>query len=311
MTSLAITSPSFSTNTFLMKEASSIEGITCIANTDQLRFNEDSLIDYLKSAEIAIIGTEPITDKVLDFCTNLKAICKYGVGMNNLDLKAISDRKLFLGASQGVNRRSVAELVMGFLIGHFRNLIPSVYKMSQGNWLKEGGRELSSAVIGIVGFGAIGQDLALLLKGFGCRVLCCDILDKSKEARLLAATQVSYKDLLTQSNGISFHVPLTPQTHGIFGTNEIALVQKDTFVVNTSRGEVVDFLDVCQGVASKKLGGFASDVFPQEPFTTPYPVGDRFYFTPHIGGNSKEAILAMGQAALSHVRQYLASRASL
>jgi D-3-phosphoglycerate dehydrogenase len=296
---IAVSSLSFSKNTALMAELTDA-GFDVTPNRSGKVMQGDELGAFLAGHDGAIVGTEIIDGKVLDLCPDLKLISKYGVGLDNLDEAELKRRGIPFACTPGVNKRSVAELVLGFMLGHCRNIYTSLEGMREGRWLKDGGRELSSMTVGIVGFGHTGSEVAKLLQPFGTKILYVDIVDKTKEAAVLGAQRLEYDSLLRTSDVISFHVPATPQTKRMFGPKEIEIVRPHGLIVNTSRGSVVEFDATCAAVIDGKLGGFAADVFPVEPDDFSRFRGQpRLYFTPHIGGNSQEAVLAMGRAAIA------------
>ncbi len=308
---VAISSPSFCSSKVLLQELAGLP-VTVVANSDGRRMNEAELIAFLSEAraEVAIIGLEPFTRRVVESCKSVKIVCKYGVGTDNLDHEAMRDAGVALGWTAGVNRRSVSELVLAFALGHCRNAVPSVKNMLDGKWLKAGGRQLSNATMGIVGFGHIGTDLAGLLRPFSSSVLACDVLDKAADAQRLGAEIATYAEILARSDVITFHVPSTPKTRNMFAAEHLKLVKPDVLLINTSRGDIVAFDTVCEAVRDGKLGGFAADVYPDEPYDASRWRGvEHLYFTPHIGGNAREAVLAMGRAAISHVQSYVKTRA--
>lgn len=301
---VVVTSPSFCAAEDLLRELRDLD-VDLKINRDQIRFDTPGLIQFLGNTQIAIIGTETVNAQVLDGCPNLKVICKYGVGTDNLDLAAMAVRGIALGWSGGVNRRSVTELALAFMLGHVRNVIPSIVKMRQGIWQKQGGREISHMTVGLVGLGHIGTDLAAILRALGARVLYTDIADRRLVAEALELEACTYEELIKASDIISFHVPSTPETRGMFGTKQLPLVRPHVLVVNTARGNIVDFDVVCKAVDQGRLGGFAADVFPEEPADLRSWTHPALYFTPHIGGNAQEAVLAMGRSAIAHLRAYL------
>ena len=304
---LAIASPSFCKNKLLIDEAQKLAKNLRL-NSSGERLAEGELIKFIldSGADALIIGTDPLTETVLRAAPKLKAIGKYGVGLDRVDLNAIESRNIFFGYEAGVNKRSVSELTLGYMLGHQRNIFKSLSRMQQATWSKHGGSHLSEKTIGIVGFGHIGSDLAELLQPFRCKLLVHDILDKRDEARRLNATQTSYHELLKHSDIISFHVPGTPATKLMFAEAEIRLSKMHALIINTARSMVVDFDAIIEAVRSSRLGGFASDVFPNEPLVSrDYKIEDGFYFTPHIGGNAEEAVLNMGRAALAKLRYFL------
>ncbi len=306
---IAVSSPSFCKSPTLIQELKDL-GYSCTLNLEGVRFNEEELIDFINfnKATILIVGLEVLTRNVLTACPTLKLVAKYGVGLDNIDTDLLKEFGITLGWTGGVNRRSVSELALGFMLGHLRNITPSIINMKENKWTKNGGRELSDCTVGIVGFGNIGTDLAKLLGPFGCRIQYCDIIDRSEVARTLNATALSYEDLLRTSDVISFHVPSTPQTRQMFRAEHLKLLKPDAMVVNTARGDILDFDAISAAVEAGQIGAFATDVFPKEPCDlSTWSRVPHLYFTPHMGGNSREAVLAMGRSALHHVRQFTES----
>ncbi len=303
---LVIPSPSFSKHPVLVKETEPLAE-KIILNSEGKRFDEAELLKFLSqnNADAAIIGTDPLTAAVVEKLTHLKAIGKYGVGKDNVDVAALKSKGIHFGWEGGVNKRSVSELSLGFMLGHQRNIFRSINRMQYGEWTKNGGFQLSEKTVGIVGFGHIGTDLAALLKPFSCKIVIHDILDKSRECTQHQAHQVTYDELLKTADIISFHVPGGPTTKNMFSQKEISKSKPSTLVINTARGSIINFDDVTRAVNSHQLGGYASDVFPVEPLnSTEFTVEKGFYFTPHIGGNADEAILNMGRAAIRGLMEY-------
>lgn len=303
---IAIPSPSFSKHKVLVAEASA-HAKRIVINDAGEKFDEAGLANFLNEAkaDAAIIGTDPLSSKVISSLKYLKAIGKYGVGCDNVDIAALKAKGIHFGWEGGVNRRSVSELVLGFMLGHQRNIFRSINRMQNGSWQKDGGVQLSEKIIGIVGFGFIGTDLAHLLKPFGCEILVHDILDKTIICRDLGVKQVPYEDLLTRADILSFHVPRSSVTRGMFGPKELTKTKQNLLVINTARGGILDFDAVTKAVLSHKIAGYASDVFPDEPLiSSEFKVESGFYFTPHLGGNAAEAVLAMGRSAIKGLKEF-------
>lgn len=191
------------------------------------------------------------------------------------------------------------------MLGHLRNIFRGINRMQSGEWVKNGGLQLSEKTIGIVGFGHIGTDLAELLGPFRCRLLVCDILDKSKDCARYGAKQVSYDELIQSADIVTFHVPGTPLTKNMLSSKEINAAKSSALVINTARGSIVDFDAITAAVKANRIAGYASDVFPKEPLSSKeYSIEQGFYFTPHIGGNADEAVLAMGRAAIRGLQDF-------
>ncbi len=304
---IAVSSPSFAKSVTLMGELNLL-GVPTYANTTGRELNEQELIKFFVEgkASIAIVGRELITKNVLNQAKNIKFVAKYGVGLDNLDPSDLADLGIGLGWTGGVNRRAVAEMVLGFATCHSRNIFVSVDRLRHGAWIKDGGRDLSGQTVGIVGYGCVGSEVAKIMGFLGCKLVYTDILDRSREARETKAESRSLDELLEVADIVSLHVPLTTETRGMIGPRELGMMKSSALLINTSRGGVVDFEAACRVVMGGKIGGFAADVFPEEPMDlTPWN-HPRLYFTPHIGGNSVEAVLAMGRSAIGHVRDFLA-----
>jgi phosphoglycerate dehydrogenase-like enzyme len=276
-----------------------------VFNDAGVRFKTPELQTYLADADAAVIGLEKVDDGLLAACPRLRMIAKYGVGLDGIDLDACRARGVVVGWTPGVNRRSVAELALCFLLGLFRNVFNTASHLRGGTWNKDGGRQLTGATIGIVGLGHVGRDLVGLLKPFGCRILANDIVDISAFANEHGIEVVEKDVLFRESDAVSLHVPLTPLTRGLINPGLLEQFKPGAFLVNTSRGEVVEQASVKQALLDGRLGGAALDVFEVEPPTDaeflamPVLVG-----TPNIGGNAREAILAMGRSAIAHLDRF-------
>jgi phosphoglycerate dehydrogenase-like enzyme len=267
----------------------------------------EKLLDVLQGAEAWLVGREPADAAILGSLPALRVVAKYGVGLDNVDLDACARLGIRIAWEGGVNRDAVAEHTLGLMLALCRNIGLGSRRLAQGIWWKNGGRNLSSMTVGIIGFGHVGTRVAELLQPFGCQILIHDILDKTEEAERLGVRQVKYQDLLKLSDLLTFHVPLTPQTLKMFGTNELALIKPAVYIVNTSRGEVLDQEKVKEALKKGELAGAGLDVFEREPLVDKelYSL-DNFIGTAHTAGNSQEAVLAMGEAAIRGLQKELA-----
>jgi D-3-phosphoglycerate dehydrogenase len=267
----------------------------------------EKLLKVLDGAEAWLVGREPADAAILNALPALRVVAKYGVGLDNVDIEACSKLGIRIAWEGGVNRDAVAEHTLGLMLALCRNIGLGSRRLSQGVWWKNGGRSLSSMTVGIVGFGHIGTRVAEILQAFGCQILVHDILDKTEEAERVGAKQVKYQELLKQSDLLTFHVPLTPQTLKMFGANELALIKPAVYIVNTSRGEVLDQEKVKEALQKGELAGAGLDVFQSEPLVDKdlYSL-ENFVGTAHTAGNSQEAVLAMGEAAIRGLQKELA-----
>ena len=265
-----------------------------------------------RDEEILVVGKEKVDRNFLSKSPNLKAISKYGVGLNNIDFHLLRKKKILFYTRSGVNAKYVAEHALGQIIALSRNLFLSYKKSSKGEWFKNGGRSLENMVVGIVGLGHVGSALARLLQRFRAPIFYSDLEDKSLAYPDLKLKRLSYKELLTHSDIISFHVPLDEKTKHMLSDSELKVIKKDAYLVNTSRGEVIDTSALIKSLAKGNLAGVALDVIENEPILDPklYNI-DRVYISCHSAGNSKEAKTAMTMAALDGVKNYLRGKLCL
>jgi D-3-phosphoglycerate dehydrogenase / 2-oxoglutarate reductase len=256
-----------------------------------------------KVATIHILGIRSKTNvdaEVLDAAKNLLAIGCFCIGTNQVDLVYANSKAVAVFNSPFANTRSVAELVIGEIICLSRKLTLRSHEVHNGIWNKSmtGCYEVRGKTLGIVGYGHIGSQVGVLAEGLGMRVVFHDHVPKlslgnTKQLENLEA-------VLQASNFVTLHVPETPETMGMIGEKEIAVMQRGSYLMNLSRGTVVDLEAVASALKSGHLGGTAVDVYPVEPesagekHTTPLQGLDNTILTPHIGGSTMEAQEAIG-----------------
>ncbi|MDA8576196.1 phosphoglycerate dehydrogenase [Candidatus Marinamargulisbacteria bacterium] len=272
-------------------------------NTEGRTYSEDALVDFIADADAAIIGREWVDAAVINRLS-IRLLAKYGVGLDNIDQAALRQRGIALGWTPGVNAMAVAEQTVGFMIGLQRNLYYTARCMAQGDWIKNGGRQLSGCTVGIVGVGHIGQALVQLLAPFGCRILGCDSVDKTDYYAAHGIEAADFETVMRTADVVSLHVPLTVDTHHMINATTLAWMQPTAVLINTARGEVVDTAALYTALKDSRLGGAALDVFESEPYAGPLANHPRVIATPHIAGNANEAVLAMGYAAIDSILKY-------
>lgn len=298
-----VSSISFSKNPTLVAELRSLFPQTEV-NANGERFQEETLIEFLKGAEAVILGAEPLTRKVMAALPHLKIVSKYGVGLDNVDYVAAGELGKKILYQAGVNRRSVSELTLAFMLGIARNVFVTGRQLAQHTWNKDGGFQLSHKTVGIIGCGHIGSDLVELLRPFNCQILINDIVDKSQMVKTGNIKQVSLDQLLRESDFISIHTPLTPTTHGMINDSNLKKCKSTAVIINTARGGIVDEQALYLSLKNKTIAAAASDVFVVEPLSHHQLLDlPNFFGTPHIGGNAREAVQAMGKAAIDNLRR--------
>ncbi|MCB9335092.1 MAG: phosphoglycerate dehydrogenase [Flavobacteriales bacterium] len=298
---VAVTSPSFSKHPDLIAKMNQ-EFPDAKLNTEGLRFTHEGLVEYLKGYDAAIVGLDDVTDEVLNDLPDLKIIAKYGVGLNNIDLEACAKRNIKIGWTGGVNKTSVAEMVLGNVITLLRNLYQTSNQLSNGTWNKDGGEQLSGKTVGIIGVGFIGKELIRLLKPFNCKILVNDIIDQTDYYKENGLIETSKEEIFKNSDVITVHTPLTKDTKYMINENAFSLMKNNAIVINSARGGIIEENHLFEALCNHKIKAAAIDVFEEEPPTNMLLLNlPNLICTPHIGGNAKEAVLAMGMSAIGHL----------
>ena len=299
MTRVAVASRSFSRHPVLRAELEQ-RYPGAVFNDSGRSLSGDDLVAFLSGCDRAITALERVDDALLDRLPDLKVLSKYGVGFDMIDLSALARRGIRLGWTGGVNRRSVSELVLAMAIALLRHVPAAHREVLAGTWRQHVGTQLSGKVVGIVGCGHIGKDLTPLLRAFGCTVLACDIRDFPDFYTRHEIRPVSLEQLLTESDVVTLHVPLDDSTRGMISSERLALMKPSAVLINAARGGLVDEAALKMALKSGRLAAAGSDVFAVEPPDDVELLAlPNFLVTPHIGGSSEEAILAMGRAAIA------------
>ena len=301
---IAVTPPSFCKSQLLKTEL--------LGHFPNAVFNEkdgylsgSELVDFLMDADAALIGRDPINAELIRSLPKLRMIAKYGVGLDNLDQEALIRAGVELRVTSGTNRRSVAELALGFMIGLCHNMSSGSEQLKSGDWHRDGGQELSGKSIGVIGCGNVGQELIRLLQPFQCRVWVRDIADRSEFCRDFGAVETGLDEIIEEVDILTLHVPLTENTENLIDKSVLKKMKSSAFLVNTSRGRVVHQGDLHHALVAGEIAGAGLDVFWEEPPTeSEFLRLPNLMVTPHIGGNAREAVLAMGRAAIHNLVEY-------
>ena len=244
---------------------------------------------------LGIRSRTQLTAAAVDGVRSLIAIGCFSVGTNQVDLAVTRVMGIPVFNAPFSNTRSVAELTMAEIVMLFRRIFPKSNAAHRGGWEKSavGSREVRGKTLGIVGYGNIGSQLSTIAEGLGMRVIFYDHTDKLRHGNVEPAQTLA--DLLARADVVSLHVPETPATQGMIGAAEIAAMKKGCYLINNSRGTVVDLEALAVSLKSGHIGGAAIDVFPVEPssnadaFVSPLQGLGNVILTPHVGGSTEEA----------------------
>ena len=240
----------------------------------------------------------------------LIAVGCFSVGTNQVDLDAARRRGIPVFNAPFSNTRSVAELVIGEIVMLFRRIFPRSVAAHAGRWDKSAAdsHEVRGKTLGIVGYGNIGSQLSNLAEAMGMRVIFFDLTDKLRHGNTEPVESLA--ELLRASDVVSLHVPETPTTHRMIGAAELAAMKEGAYLINNSRGTVVDLDALAGALRDGRLRGAAVDVFPSEPssnadaFASPLQDLDNVILTPHIGGSTAEAQERIGTEVARKLIEY-------
>lgn len=276
-----------------------------ITNEPKRRLEQNELIEFLSKCEVAIVGLDKINEEVLSRVPNLKVISKYGVGLDNIDFEACKKYDVKVLHTQGVNKRSVSELALGAMLSLSRRIYVTSNKLKVGEWNKQGGMEVTGKRIGIIGVGHIGKDIIELLKPFGCEILVNDIIDQGDYYRKNGLTEATKEEIFKNADIISIHTPLTNDLKYFINKDSLSLMKSNSIVINTARGGLINQDDLKWALQNGIIAGAAIDAYEVEPPTDNELIAlPNLITTPHIGGNSTEAVRAMGIAAIQNLLDY-------
>ena len=233
---------------------------------------------------------------LLEAAARLRVIGRLGVGLDNIDVAACDARGIRVIPASGANAESVAEYVVAMTLVLLRGAYLSTQDVAAGNWPRQAlseGREAGGKTLGLVGFGGIGRIAAAKAAALGMRVLAHDaqIADVDPVWTRNQAKPRTLEALLAESDAVSLHLPLTPQTRGLFGRERLARMRRGAVLVNTARGGIVDETALAQMLREGHLGGAALDVFSAEPLAAGSPLAGapNLVLTPHIAGVTLES----------------------
>ncbi|GAA4930726.1 hydroxyacid dehydrogenase [Streptomonospora halophila] len=259
--------------------------------------------EALDGVEGAIVANNPLTARVLERATALRAIVRAGVGYDTVDVGAATRLGIRVSNLPGVNSNAVAEYTMGLLLAASRRLVDTAVGVEQGLWPRQSGRELRGAALGLVGYGRAARAVVPLARAFGMRVLCTTEHphENAGEVRF-----VGLAELLRESDYVSLHTALTPATRRLIGADALAAMKPTAVLVNTARGAIVDEAALARAVATGRIAGAQLDVTGTEPLPPDSPLRGVAGITvySHMAGQTADARRA---AAIGAARELLAA----
>ncbi|MEM3765521.1 MAG: phosphoglycerate dehydrogenase [Candidatus Bathyarchaeia archaeon] len=259
--------------------------------------NEQELLQIVRDADALIVGHDKIDGKIIEHSEKLKIIARHGIGVDNIDLQAATDRNVVVTYAPHANADTVADFTMGLVLSLARQIPQAYMSMSQGKWesAKFIGIELCGKILGIVGLGDIGYRVAKRAKGFDMKIFYWSRRRKTDIEKELGIQYVELETLLRESDFITLHVALTNETRGLIGEKEFSLMKRTAYLINTARGPVVDEKALYNALRNGQISGAAIDVYSKEPpdFEDPMLKFENVVKTPHIAAYTVEAVRRM------------------
>ncbi|WP_162183000.1 NAD(P)-dependent oxidoreductase [Neosynechococcus sphagnicola] len=280
-------------------------GIDYVINPIGRKLRETELADLIGKFGILIAGTEPITATVMDQAPHLRLISRVGIGLDSVDLKAARQRNVLVSYTPDAPAPAVAELTVGMMLSLLRHISQTDRGMRNGIWQRYMGRRLAEITVGVIGVGRVGKRVIQHLQGFGCPILANDLQPDFEFGQPYQLRWVDKETIYRQADLITLHVPLTPDTHHLIDTSELALIQPQAFLINTARGPVIREQALVKALQTGKLAGAAIDVFEQEPYSGALVALENCLLTCHMGSCSRDCRSQMEIEATEEAIRFL------
>jgi D-3-phosphoglycerate dehydrogenase len=276
---------------------------------DTIEMSPDDLLKNIEKYDALIVrGKTKVTAQVIEKGKNLKVVGRAGVGVDNVDIAAATKRKIAVVNAPTGSTVSVAELAIGHMLSLARKLPTADKSIKSGKWEKKAfmGTELSGKTLGLLGSGRIGTEVAKRAQAFGMKTIAFDPYLPPAIAKQNKIELVNKGSLFADSDFLSIHTALTPETKGMVGPQEFASMKKTAFLINCARGEVVQEKALAEALKAGKIAGAALDVFENEPPTGSPLLGlENVFMTPHIGASTHEAQSRAGMTIVEQVDMVL------
>ena len=293
---IVITTSSFATYDSLPLDELQKNRIDYTINPYGRKLTKDEVIDLVKDADGLVAGTEQLNEDVLQQLPELKVISRCGAGLDNVDLEKAKELNIKVYSTPYGPTLAVAELTLGLMLDLLRKITAMDRELRTGVWKKQMGSLLTGKKVGILGFGRIGQKVAELLAPLGVEIAYYDI--RAIEG---AIPIISKNELLSWADIITLHCPANADGKPVIGESELKLMKDNSWLINVSRGSLVDEKALYSALKEGKLSGAALDVFNNEPYEGPLVKLKNVILTPHIGSYAKEGRIQMEKDAVQNL----------
>ena len=281
-------------------------GVEIVRNDTGGILNEEQMIEKLQDCDGVILGVDPMNACVLNSAPKLRAIAKYGVGVDNIDLAVAEEKGIKITRTVGANSVAVADYAMALLMAVTRRVVPIDSECRKDSWKKRTTIDVSGGVMGIFGLGAIGKLVARRAQGFDMQILAYDTFWDDEYAKANHIQHAEPEEIFRNADFISLHLPLLPETRNFIGKEQIEMMKPNAIIINTARGGIIDEDALLEALKNNRIYGAGIDAFSEEP-----PANKEWYTLENvvIGSHSAASTLgatkAMGRMAVKNLFESL------
>lgn len=302
---LLITSNSFGSADKSVFEKLENAGFTITTNKYKRIMTEEELAEELKGKDAVILGTEVLSEKVLEQCPDLKVVSRYGVGCDNIDMEALKKRNIPLEITRGANSNAVADHAVALMLNVAHHINTADAHIKEGIWKKETSLDLNESKVGIIGLGAIGKGVAKRVSGFGCEIYGFDVYYDEAFMEEYHIRKADVSTILKECDFITLHVPATPEFHQFMNEEAFRSCKNTAIVINTARADLVDHDALYKALENGWIAGYGADVMKDEPeVDTKLASCPNTVLTPHMGAVTTGAIKKVSEMAAENVLKY-------
>lgn len=282
-------------------------------------YTDEEIIEKSKGVTFLFLGTTRLNKNIIDNLEGVKLIQAIGVGYDGVDIKSAKERGIYVCNAKGVNKVSVSEHTIGLMLASLRrtpqadkDIKDFKFRESYSDYRKEGMRTLKSTHVGIIGLGDIGMEVVKRLKAFGPKISYYSYTRKKDKEEEYDIDYLELDELLKHCDIVTIHTPLNEDTENMIDKDKLEIMKKDSILINTARGEIINQKDLADALKNKDIGMAALDTIDPEPPAKDHPllnlsedIAKRLILTTHIAGITTEDIRRMQQNAWNNMERVL------
>lgn len=305
-----VTATNYSTYCSAAKALLEENGVEVIENPYGRPMTREELLTVVGDIDGVVVGVDTWNEEIFAHAPKLRAMARFGVGVDNIDLAAAKAHGIQVTNAKGMNSNPVAELTVGLILSTLRNVPAFNASIREGKWDRFMGRDLAGMTVGLLGFGDIAQRVAKKLSGFDVSICAYDLYPNLEKARELNVEMVSMEETLHRADVVCMHLPSLPSTHHIMDARTFGMMKDGSYFINTARGALVDETALAQALRSGKLTAAAIDVFDQEPVRRDNPLFalPNLFATPHTAAETYDTYHNVGLATARQLLDVFAGK---